>query len=75
MSGLVGWFDVDFKYPDGQKVVTLSTSPTEPFTHWEHSLFYFEKQLKFHEEDSLEGSILLYQHPDYDRGIRVNLEY
>jgi protein arginine N-methyltransferase 1 len=55
LHALICWFDVSFT--KCHKVITLTTSPGAPYTHWKQTVFYLEDVLVVSQDDKIKGWI------------------
>ena len=54
MSGIAGWFDVEFSKTPNK--IKFTTSPFNQYTRWKQTIFYLEKNIKVYKGSILKGS-------------------
>ncbi|KAH8313502.1 hypothetical protein KR067_007184 [Drosophila pandora] len=69
---LVLYFDVGFFYGDNQTPITLCTSPSSPWTHWEQTLLHLDEPLFVKANDQVRG--ILAMMPSAVNGRCMNFE-
>jgi type I protein arginine methyltransferase len=74
VHGLAGWFDVSFA--GSNRVVTLSTAPDAPPTHWAQLRFLFGKPIELQLGQTLVGVLTLTANAQssYDATVEVRVE-
>ena len=78
VSGVAGWFTVDFKgSPSVPAInpVTLTTGPEGGYTHWGQQVFYFLEPEDGSIGDTLKGSVEMVRQQRNQRLYNVRLEY
>lgn len=73
LHGFFSWFDCVFEGP--VRRVTLSTSPNAGYTHWRHSIFYFDEPIPVDQGTVIRGSIAARPNRDNNRFIDVDVAY
>lgn len=65
MSGLAGWFTVDFKGSEAMpcvREVTLSTGPEVGYTHWGQQVFYLKDMIDSREKKTrIHGNVTMFR--------------
>lgn len=72
-SGVVAWFDTQFKKLKNQ--YTLSTSPFTKQTHWYQTIFYTTKDIPIQKGDKVCGSIAVRKSRTNFRQLDVKISY
>lgn len=71
LDGLVTWFECEF----GDAGWLLSTSPSDPATHWRQTAFYLRQPFEAGCRSlAVEGTVRAETHAEYSRGYRVALD-
>ena len=73
ISGLIGWFDCEFKKLANP--VTLTTSPYCKPTHWKQTTFYTERDISVNRGDKLVGSIAVRKSKTNFRELDIKISY
>mmetsp|Transcript_16326 Transcript_16326/g.39469 ORF Transcript_16326/g.39469 Transcript_16326/m.39469 type:complete len:355 (-) Transcript_16326:83-1147(-) len=75
VSGLVAWFDLQFhRFRGSGKLSTLKTSPTDPCTHWQQTVFYSARDVVVVTNETLRGRTRVDVDPSNGRNLRVQYE-
>lgn len=67
LDGIATWFECDF----GDAGCLLSTSPSEPATHWRQTAFYFRQPMEGGGGIRVTGNMEVERLEDFSRGYRV----
>ena len=78
INGLVMWFETDFPIANHMKEeqrIVLSSSPSQPLTHWKHQLLYFQEpehqMLSVPVGERVSGSLALRKNPEDIHDIEI----
>lgn len=70
LDGFVSWFECEF----GSAGWLLSTSPSEPPTHWRQTVFAFRQPLEAGGGVTAEATVSAQVHEEFSRGYRVTFD-
>merc|ERR1719262_7396 len=72
IHGLTAFFDVEFRAchtPTG-----FTTAPFGEYTHWKHTVFYLDDQIRGDKGQKITGTIQVQKHPKNPRDLVILLE-
>jgi len=75
VSGFVAWFDLQFhRFRGSGKLSFLKTSPTDPCTHWQQTVFYSARDVPVAANEILHGTTRVDVDPSNGRNLRVQFD-
>jgi len=69
----VCYFDIHFTL--GDHVVSFSTGPMAPYTHWKQTVFYTAEPLSLYKGEAIEGTITSSPNEKNPRDVDIKIEY